>query len=137
MPIKVLLADESNVMRGAIVQLLKDDARVALVGEANTFAKLMQMTADFKPEILLMELHLPEKRDFTPIFVKSQLGSLPVIAISVSNDAEAMDLAVSYGARVLLDKMSLYGELVPAILKFARNAPHAAADLGMPLPNAS
>jgi DNA-binding NarL/FixJ family response regulator len=132
MPIKVLLADESDVMRGAIARLLKDEPRVTLVAEAKSFASLMQMTADFKPEILLMELHLPAERDFTPEFVKSQLVSVQTIAISVSNDAEAMDLAVSYGARVLLDKMSLYGELVPTILRVAHSPPPAAAEAQMP-----
>jgi hypothetical protein len=41
--------------------------------------------------------------------------------ISVSNDDEAKDLAASYGALMLLDKMRLYDELVPAILKIARS----------------
>ncbi len=39
-----------------------------------------------------------------------------ILAVSFSNDAEATDLAKSYGAKLLLDKMKLYNELVPAIL---------------------
>lgn len=119
MPIKVLIADDSEIMCTAIARLLNEEPRVELVGVAATFAQTMQMRADFKPELLLMDLHLPEKRDFTPDFVKSQLASISMVAISVSNDDEARELAVSYGALTLLDKMHLYVELVPAILKFA------------------
>jgi len=34
------------------------------------------MIADFKPHVLLLDLRLAEKRDFTPDFVKSQLVSV-------------------------------------------------------------
>ncbi|MDP9340042.1 MAG: response regulator [Acidobacteriota bacterium] len=122
MSIKVLLADDSDIMRRAIRGLLQDEPRIELVAEAVSFAQAMQMIADFKPEILLMDLHLPEKRDFTPAFVKSQLRSLHLLAISVSNDEEAKELAASYGALALLDKMKLFAELIPAVIKFAAGA---------------
>jgi len=119
MPIKVLLAEDSETMRVAVRRLLKEDPRIALVAEATTFAQAMQMRVDFKPQIILMELHLPERRDFTGAFVKSQLLSIPLLTFSLSNDEEAQALAVSYGAVILLDKMTLYANLIPAIIKFA------------------
>lgn len=122
MPIKVLLADDSDIMRTALARLLNEEPRVELVGIAASFAQAMQMRADFKPELLLMDLHLPEERQFTPDFVKSQLASIPTIAISVANDDDARGLAVSYGVLTLLDKMTLYDDLLPAIVKFASPA---------------
>jgi DNA-binding NarL/FixJ family response regulator len=78
----------------------------------------MQMIADQKPDVLLLDLHMAEGRNFAPNFVKSQLVSVAcVLAVSFSNDDEAKDLAKSYGASALLDKMSLYDELVPAIMQ--------------------
>jgi hypothetical protein len=76
------------------------------------------LIADFKPEVLLLDLHLAEKREFTPALVKSQLASVQnVLAVSFSNDAEAKALAESYGAKLLLDKMELFNHLIPATLK--------------------
>jgi hypothetical protein len=61
---------------------------------------------------------LAKKRDFKPEIVKSQLaGVKKVVAISFSNDDEAKELARSNGATALLDKMSLYHQLVPAIMQ--------------------
>ena len=78
------------------------------------------MIADSKPEVVLLDLHLAEKRDFRADLVKSQLASVNnVLAVSFSNDAEAKDLAESYGAKLLLHKMKLYGQLVPVILDAA------------------
>jgi two-component system response regulator NreC len=121
LPIKVLLADDSEIMRGAIKKLLADEPRIHIVGEASSFPAAMQLVADFKPEILLLDLHLPQKRDLLPALVKSQLHCIKyTLAISFANDEEAKALASSYGAVALLDKMSLYTELLPAIMKLAQ-----------------
>jgi hypothetical protein len=78
----------------------------------------MQMIADFKSEVLVLDLHMAEKRDFGPALVKSQLVSVDhVLAVSFSNDAEAKALAESYGAEILLDKTNLYSQLVPEFLQ--------------------
>jgi DNA-binding NarL/FixJ family response regulator len=125
LPIKVLLADDSEIMREAIKKLLVDEPRIQIVGEASSFAAAMQLVADFKPEILLLDLHLPQKRDLQPPLVKSQLSCIEyTLAISFANDEEAKSLAASYGAVALLDKMSLYNELLPAILQLVQPSAH-------------
>ena len=117
MPIKVLVADDSHVMRSAIRRILDEERRIQVVGEAETFAKTVQMIGDLKPNVLLLDLHLAEKREFTPDLVKSQLGCVCTLAISFSNDDEARQLAESYGAVTLLDKMKLFSDMIPAILQ--------------------
>jgi DNA-binding NarL/FixJ family response regulator len=120
MPIKVLLADDTDLMRHAIRKLITEEPRIELVGEASNFGQAMQLIADHKPQVLLLDLHLAEKREFTPALVKSQLAAVEnVLAVSFSNDAEAEALAESYGAKLLLDKMKLFNQLIPAILKFS------------------
>src|ERR1700731_91835 len=125
MPIKVLLADDSDVMRLAIRRILEEERRIEVIGEAETFAKTVQMIGDLKPEVLLLDLHMAEKRDFRPELVKSQLGCVCTLAVSFSNDDEAQPLAESYGAVALLDKMRLFTEMIPAIIgcKSERTAP--------------
>jgi two-component system chemotaxis response regulator CheB len=122
MPVSVLLADDSDVMLKAMRKFLEEDLRIEVVGEASTFAETMQMIADCKPDVLLLDLHIPEARGFTPAFVRSQLVSVDcsTIAVSFSNDSEAKALAESYGASSLLDKMNLYSEMIPAILRCAK-----------------
>src|ERR1700688_1233595 len=108
MPVSVLLADDSDVMLKAMRKFLEEDLRIEVVGEASTFAETMQMIADCKPDVLLLDLHIPEARGFTPAFVRSQLVSVDcTLAVSFSNDSAAKALAESYGAVSLLDKMNL------------------------------
>jgi response regulator of citrate/malate metabolism len=82
-----------------------------------TFAKTIQMIGDLKPEVLLLDLHMAEKRAFTPELVKSQLACVCTLAVSFSNDDEARQLAQRYGAVTLLDKMKLFTDMIPAIIR--------------------
>ena len=128
MAVTVLLADDSDAMLKAMRKFLEEDPRIEVVGEASTFAETMQMIADCKPDVLLLDLHIPEARGFTPVFVRSQLVSVDcTLAVSFSNDSAAKALAESYGAVSLLDKMNLYSEMIPAILRCAnRTIPQGA-----------
>jgi len=112
---KVLIADDSEIMRTAIRKLLQGESNIRVVGEAATFPETVQMIGDFKPDVLLLDLHMPEKRNFTPALVKAQLSTVCTVAVSFSNDSDSKALAESYGATTLLDKMSLYAEMLPAI----------------------
>ena len=120
MSIKVLLADGNDVMRPVIAKVLREEPAVELVGEAINFAETLQMTAALKPDVLLLELHFDDEREYPAEVVKAQvlLNAKCVLAISLWNDKEAKSLAESLGAAVLLDKATLYSELIPAIKQF-------------------
>ncbi len=131
-PVRVLLADDSDIMREAIRKLLCEEPGIQIVGEASSFAAAMQMIADFKPDVLLLDLHMPQKRDLLAPMVKSQLSCVGyTLAISFANDDEAKSLAASYGAVALLDKMSLYSQLLPAITRLSEPAPNRAFTLDL------
>src|SRR6202045_1073468 len=120
MSIKVLLVDGSDVMRSAIRQLLKNELGIEVIGIATSFAETIALTAALKPDVLLMDPHMPDEREYTPKLVKSQilLHTKCIVAISLWNDDDTKTLAESFGAHVLLDKMNLYSELIPAIKQF-------------------
>lgn len=130
LPIKVLLADDSEIMREAIKKLLVDEPRIHIVGEASSFDAAVQLIADVKPDVLLLDLHLPQKRELPAPIVKSQLSCIQyTLAISFANDQEAKSLAASYGAAALLDKMGLYTELLPAILQLVQPSAHSSLNI--------
>jgi DNA-binding NarL/FixJ family response regulator len=125
MSIKVLIADDTDIMREAMRKVIGEEPRIEVVGEASAFAQTVQAIADFKPDVLLLDLHMAEKRDFSAALVKSQLSSVDhILAVSFSNDGEARDLAEAYGAKLLLDKMKLFSDLVPAILDCSPSPEH-------------
>jgi chemotaxis response regulator CheB len=87
MPIKVLLADDSDVVRRAIRGLLEERPDIELVGEPRDFGQTIQMVNDLKPQIILLDLHMKDEAAFTPVDVKSRLNDgARIVAMSLTND---------------------------------------------------
>ena len=135
MPVKVLIADDNELVRSAIRKTLEEQpSKIEVVGEATSFATTIQMIGDLRPEVLLLDVHMAEKRALMPESVKSQLSGVCTLAMSFANDDDSKILAESYGALLLLDKMMLYTELIPAIMKFCKQIkPHPEPLLRNPL----
>ena len=57
--IRVLLADDSRITRNAVRSFLSGHSEIALVGEAVDFPQTIRMGCDLKPQILLLDLHMP------------------------------------------------------------------------------
>jgi DNA-binding NarL/FixJ family response regulator len=127
MPVKVLLADDSEIVRRGIRQLLSAQIDIEIVGESCDFAQTIQMMRDFHPRAVIMDLHMPDGNKVTPQEVRSNLNhGVQVLAISIWNDEESKELAESLGAAVFLDKMNLASTLVPTIMQLSREREAAA-----------
>jgi len=118
--VSVLLVDDASIIRRAIKGLLKDEPQIKLLGEAGSFHDAILMTVALKPDVILLDLHMPDDSSFKPAFVKHQLGGSRVLAMSLPGDCERLDetemLAKSFGAITMLDKADLHEFLIPAIL---------------------
>jgi DNA-binding NarL/FixJ family response regulator len=123
MPITVLLADDSDVVRQAIRRVLEAEPEIELVSEATDFAQLIQITNDLTPNVIVMDLHMPDENVVDPMSVKSLLNhGSRILAISLSNDEDANVLAQTLGAVSLLDKAELFTRLIPAIVQLGGSA---------------
>ena len=116
-PITVLVAEDHQQMRLAIKRILQAEPGINVVGEADTLHEMLKLAAELKPKIVIMDLHMPGEKDLEPSLVKTQLlfSSDRILAMSFSKDAESQALAASYGATLLLDKMNLVADLLPAV----------------------
>ena len=123
MPIKVLVADDSAILRQAIRSVLATQPEIELVGEAVNFAQAIQMANDLTPQVIVMDLHMPDENRIEPLNLKSKLNrGARTLAISVWTDENAQALAQMLGAVKLLDKAELGSTLIPAIVQFRGNS---------------
>ncbi len=122
MPIRILLADDSEIVRRVIRQQLEQQPGFEIVGEAVDFAQTVRMANDLNPEIIVMDLYMPEMTSLgSPPHL--DVGKARIIGMSIFNDNEATELATSLGAAVLLDKANLYDELFPTIMQMVSPRP--------------
>ena len=118
MPIKVLLADDSEIVRRGIRALLRSQPEIELVGEAANFRQTIRMINELKPQVIVLDLHMPDGTEATLLDVKSHLHhDSCVLPMSVGDDPETKALAESLGTVPLLDKMELGDRLIPAIMQ--------------------
>jgi DNA-binding NarL/FixJ family response regulator len=115
MPITVLLVDDHELIRKTLSRILRADPEIELVGMAEGFVEAIDLCAELRPDIVLMDLHMRDEKAVTPEQVKSCLANSRVLAMSISNDEQARSLSDRLGALVLLDKPTLGTELIPAI----------------------
>lgn len=121
--IKVLLADDSEIVRRGIRQLLAAQNEIEIVGEAADFAQTIRMTTDLNPQVVVLDLHMPDENSIPREEVKARLNQgSRILAISIWNDEENKELAARLGATVLLDKMDLASTLIPAIIDLKRSS---------------
>ena len=113
--VSVLVVDDADVIRKTLRNFLKEEPAIKLLGEASNFAEAISMTAALKPDVILLDLHMPDDRSFNSEFVKANLSGTRVLAMTLSSDTRL--LAESFGAVTTLDKAKLYDELIPAILQ--------------------
>jgi DNA-binding NarL/FixJ family response regulator len=127
MPITVLLTDDKEVVRSSIRLLLSSDPEIRIVGEASNFLQTIKGAVDLEPQVVVMDIYMPDASLMTPQQMKSLFGTLGsrLIAISFWNDEGTQALADSLGAVTLLDKMRLTTDLIPAIKAASSQQPSA------------
>jgi DNA-binding NarL/FixJ family response regulator len=59
-PIRVLIADDHPVVRAGLQGMLLGQPDIQVVGEAVTGAEAIAMTEQFRPNVVLMDLRMPE-----------------------------------------------------------------------------
>ena len=117
MCVNVFVADDAAVMRKAIRSLLSNRNDISVVGEASDFRETIQKTSLQHPDLIILDLSMPD-RDHVPLTeAKSLLNGAKVLAMTLGTDDRTDELLSSVGAMRLLDKTELANELIPAILE--------------------
>ena len=111
-PLQVLIADDAGSIRRAIRLLLQSESML-ITGELGSFTELVATLKSMKPDVVLMDLHMPG--DEQAELVKQYMQGACLIAMSLSDDAETQSLAKQFGAARLLQKSTLATTLVDAI----------------------
>ena len=125
MCVSVFLADDAEVIRNAIRNLVSNREDITIVGEASDFRETIRKTSELHPDLIILDVNMARKGRIPPTEVRNSLNGAKVLAITLGIDdldEELQELLNSVGAVKLLDKMNLYDQLIPAILEQERVA---------------
>jgi two-component system, NarL family, nitrate/nitrite response regulator NarL len=116
--IRILVADDHVIFRDGLRKLLEVADDVQIVGEASNGVECTKMLAKFKPDILLLDLRMPEK-DGLGVLEEVNFDSLPtrVIVLTAAEDDRDVVRAMRLGARGVVLKQSASDLLLKSIRK--------------------
>jgi DNA-binding NarL/FixJ family response regulator len=125
--VSVLLADDAEVIQKAVTSLLETEPRIKVLAVTKTLKETIELARSLKPDVVLLDLHMPDSYKFQAAFVKSELAlsGAHVLGMSLSSDeleVENRALAKSFGAVTLLDKAEFGNVLIPTILRATNTA---------------
>jgi DNA-binding NarL/FixJ family response regulator len=115
----VFLADDAAVMRKAIRSLLSNREDISVVGEASNFLETIQKTTELHPDLIILDLNMPDRNHIAPSEANRMLNGAKVLAITLGTEDFNEELLDSVEAIRLLDKTELSNELIPANLELA------------------
>ncbi len=58
-PVRILIADDQRLFRFGLIRLMEGDPRVEVIGQAEDGLQAVEMTAQLKPDVVLLDLKMP------------------------------------------------------------------------------
>lgn len=83
----ILIVEDSRLARNELRELLKHQREYTIVGEASTVAEATQLIETLKPDLLLLDIHLPDGDGFSLL---EQLQHLPLVVFTTAYDQHAV-----------------------------------------------
>lgn len=103
--IRVLLADDHNLVRAGIAQLLALEPDIDVVGEAADGMQAHAQAVAHRPDVILMDLDMPRSNGFEAIAtIKADLPDAIIVILTYSEDERDIAEAIRRGAQGYLLK---------------------------------
>lgn len=125
--IRILLVDDQSIIRQGLKALLELDPDLQVVGTANNGQTAIEQVESLRPDIVLLDIRMPEMDGVTATRIISQrFSDTKIIVLSSYDDDEYLASALQAGAKGYLLKDTPAEELVNVV----RNVHKGYAQLG-------
>ena len=129
-PCRVVVVEDSLVQRAHLVELLQADGDISVVGEAATATEAIDVVARLLPDVVTLDLHIPEGGGLHALEQIMAFTPTPVVVLSsaVENDRSAPAIAALVaGALIAMPKPARWTAAAERELRasvhMARNVP--------------
>ncbi len=117
MTIKVLIADDHQLFREGLVNLLSSVPKIEVIEQAKDGKEAVEKTIKLKPDVVLIDINMPLMNGIEATkMLKEKLPELKIIAVSMHSDRQYVKGILEAGADGYLLKNCTYKQLTEAIL---------------------
>lgn len=115
-PIRILLADDHNVIRRGLRALLEGQPGFAVVAEAADGISAVEQAKAHKPDVVVLDIAMPRLAGTDAAErIAAEVPSAAIVILSMHSDEGYVLRALKAGAKAYLLKDSAEGDLIDAI----------------------
>lgn len=132
--IKILIVDDHPMMREALQMALTGEADLQVIGEASNGVDALKLLETLKPDVILMDLLMPELDGLETIGRIIRLNpQAKILVLSSMEEEERIVSVIQVGALGYFPKTAPRQYLLEAIRKVADGVPYMPAGITMKL----
>jgi two-component system invasion response regulator UvrY len=118
--IRVLIADDHDIVREGVKQIVSETSDIVVGGEARTGAEALDRARAGGFDVVILDLNLPDRSGLDVLAqLRAVNGDVPVLILSMHGEASYAARALKAGASGYVSKSSAREHLVVAIRKLA------------------
>ena len=113
---KILVVDDHPMIREGLVRLVDDEQDLAICGQADDAPEALKAISETKPDVVVVDISLKNSSGIELMkSIKAQYPKLPVLILSMHNEALYAERALRAGAMGYIMKQEASEKLLAAI----------------------
>lgn len=115
-PVRVVLADDHEIVRKGIRDLLEDEGDIVVLAEATTGLEAVALSVAHRPDVVLLDIQMPEMTGIEAARkIKTQAPQVRILVLSAYDDDPYIFALLQAGASGYVLKNAQARELVRAV----------------------
>jgi DNA-binding NarL/FixJ family response regulator len=130
MNIKVLIADDHQIVREGLRSMLEKEPGIKVVGEAEEGRTTLRLARELTPDIIIMDVAMPDLNGIEATRqIIAEFPTINIIALSMHDDRRFVLNMIKAGAKGYLLKDSAFKELAKAIRAVMANKTYLSSEI--------